>query len=175
MIKKPIFSAHLIEVEADYKDQETSLWVWAGPEAHRHQTRTTMSNSPSDPFHWQEFGTASQKGKLPDTDGNIRVQSGIELVPGRENNAVDSWRAQERLATGAPSLDNHQMQLELEAEIDSEKAAEDALLMRYGLDVLHLSPLLDSTGQPGTSTVNGSKVLSNLFVGHQITDRRRSG
>jgi hypothetical protein len=132
-----------------------------------------MSNSPSDPFHRQEFGTPSQKGKLPDTDGGTRIKSGIRFVPERENDALDSWPAQEQPANGAPNLDILQMPVDLEADIDSDRAAEDALLMRYGLDALHLSPLLDSTGQPGTSNVNGSKVLWFLFGQHQITDCRR--
>ncbi|KEF61150.1 CAMK/CAMKL protein kinase [Exophiala aquamarina CBS 119918] len=40
-------------------------------------------------------------------------------------------------------------------DIDSDGAAEDALLQRYGLDAEHLSPRLESSGQPGTAAILG--------------------
>lgn len=43
-------------------------------------------------------------------------------------------------------------------DIDLDRAAEDALLQRYGLNAEHLSPQLETSGHPGTAAVNGVKV-----------------
>lgn len=133
-----------------------------------------MSNPPTDPFNRVEIGTPSQNFKPSGPDGNIQSQPGIEFLSEGENRSLDSWPGQEQPANGVPSPHSLQMPLELEAEIDSDRAAEEALLMRYGLNALHLSPELNSTGQPGTLIVNGSKVLQVLFDQHHITDCRRS-
>jgi len=43
-------------------------------------------------------------------------------------------------------------------DIDSDRAAERALLHRYGLDAEHSLPHLGTFGHPGTAAVNGVKV-----------------